>query len=44
MDGRASAGKQEVSRMDAITMIEERRSVRKFKREPVDRETMKEVR
>jgi len=29
--------------MDAITMIEERRSVRKFKREPVDRETMKEV-
>jgi nitroreductase len=29
--------------MDAITMIKERRSVRKFKKEKVDRETMKEI-
>ena len=29
--------------MDAITMIKERRSVRKFKDEKVDRETMKEI-
>ncbi len=29
--------------MDAITMIKERRSVRKFKNEKVDRETMKEI-
>jgi nitroreductase len=29
--------------MDAITMIRERRSVRKFKNEKVDRETMKEI-
>ena len=29
--------------MDAITMIKERRSVRKFKQEKVDRETMKEI-
>lgn len=29
--------------MDAIKMIEERRSVRKFKNEIVDRETMKEI-
>lgn len=29
--------------MDAIKMIEERRSVRKFKNEKVDRETMKEI-
>lgn len=29
--------------MDAITMIKERRSVRKFKNETVDRETMKEI-
>ena len=29
--------------MDAIKMIEERRSVRKFKDEKVDRETMKEI-
>ena len=29
--------------MDAITMIKERRSVRKFKSETVDRETMKEI-
>ena len=29
--------------MDAITMIQERRSVRKFKNEKVDRETMKEI-
>ena len=29
--------------MDAITMIKERRSVRKFKNKKVDRETMKEI-
>lgn len=29
--------------MDAITMIKERRSVRKFKNEKVDRETMKDI-
>ena len=29
--------------MDAIKMIEERRSVRKYKDETVDRETMKEI-
>lgn len=29
--------------MDAITMIKERRSVRKFKNEKVDRETMREI-
>lgn len=29
--------------MDAISMIKERRSVRKFKNEKVDRETMKEI-
>jgi nitroreductase len=29
--------------MDAITMIKERRSVRKYKEEEVDRETMKEI-
>ena len=29
--------------MDAIEMIKERRSVRKFKNEKVDRETMKEI-
>ena len=29
--------------MDAITMIKERRSIRKFKNEKVDRETMKEI-
>jgi nitroreductase len=29
--------------MEAITMIKERRSVRKFKNEKVDRETMKEI-
>ena len=29
--------------MDAITMIKERRSVRKFKKKAVDRETMKEI-
>ncbi len=29
--------------MDAIKMIEERRSVRKFKNEKVNRETMKEI-
>ena len=29
--------------MDAVTMIRERRSVRKFKNEKVDRETMKEI-
>jgi nitroreductase len=29
--------------MDAVTMIKERRSVRKFKKEKVDRETMKEI-
>lgn len=29
--------------MDAITMIKERRSIRKFKDETVDRETMKEI-
>lgn len=29
--------------MDAITMIKERRSVRTFKKEAVDRETMKEI-
>ncbi|MGG7214785.1 nitroreductase family protein [Clostridium nigeriense] len=34
---------KKVSKMDAIKMIEERRSVRKFKNEKVDRETMKEI-
>ena len=29
--------------MDAITMIKERRSVRKYKDEKVDRETMREI-
>ena len=29
--------------MDAIAMIKERRSVRKFKKEPVDRDTMREI-
>lgn len=29
--------------MDAVTMIEERRSVRKYKNEKVDRETLKEI-
>lgn len=29
--------------MDAVTMIKERRSVRKFKQEKVDRETMREI-
>ena len=29
--------------MDAITMIKERRSVRKYKVENVDRETMREI-
>ncbi len=29
--------------MDAVTMIKERRSVRKYKNEKVDRETMKEI-